>query len=422
MKNLLFIISLFLLTSVSYGQIDILSKVKDKVINRADRKTDETIDKGLDAVEEDMKGENKEENEEEVQGENEKPELKKTEVQQEKKAGLKAYSKYDFISGEKTLYFEDFTQDNIGEFPLKWNTNSGGEVVELEGLGKWFMPNWGGTFYPENLGPLPDNFTIEFDLIYDLGGETGGPPVVVDIISTLPDEPMDNLVPGSGGVEFTIDPNSVSFKNWANQSYGEISMYRENDILSKMNQLPVRISMMIQKQRMRIWVNETKVADLPKMMPAGMIFDRIRFFEWGSETENAKFYIKNFRVAAGIPDMRSKLLTEGKLVTHGIYFDSGSDKIKPESYGTLKEIAKVLSENSGVKVNIIGHTDSDGADASNLELSKKRSLSVKNILSSEFGIDASRMETDGMGESQPMDINTTPEGKANNRRVEFIKI
>jgi outer membrane protein OmpA-like peptidoglycan-associated protein len=82
----------------------------------------------------------------------------------------------------------------------------------------------------------------------------------------------------------------------------------------------------------------------------------------------------------------------------------------------------VLTENSSVRVKIIGHTDSDGSDADNMTLSKKRAESVKASLVKDFGIDGSRFETDGKGESQPVDKNTTAEGKANNRRVEFIKL
>ena len=99
--------------------------------------------------------------------------------------------------------------------------------------------------------------------------------------------------------------------------------------------------------------------------------------------------------------MRSKLMTEGKLVTQGILFDVNSDKIKSESFGTLKEISQVLKDNPAVKVKITGHTDSDGDDKSNLDLSKRRSASVKNSLNKDFGIDASRMETDGKGEGEP---------------------
>ena len=142
-----------------------------------------------------------------------------------------------------------------------------------------------------------------------------------------------------------------------------------------------------------------------------------------SEAENKdEFMVANVRYAVGAPDTRSKLITEGKFSTTGILFDVNSDKIKPESYGVLKELGTVLKENATVKVRIIGHTDSDGEDAKNLDLSKRRAASVKNALQSEFGIDAARMEADGKGESQPVAPNTTSEGKANNRRVEFIKL
>jgi outer membrane protein OmpA-like peptidoglycan-associated protein len=120
--------------------------------------------------------------------------------------------------------------------------------------------------------------------------------------------------------------------------------------------------------------------------------------------------------------MRSKLLTEGKLISYGIYFDVNKDVVKPESYGTLKGIADVLNENPDVKVKIVGHTDSDGADPANLDLSKRRGSAVKAELVKNFGIDTSRLEADGMGETQPVAPNDTPVNKALNRRVELIKL
>jgi len=103
-------------------------------------------------------------------------------------------------------------------------------------------------------------------------------------------------------------------------------------------------------------------------------------------------------------------------------FDVNSENIKPTSYGVVKEIADVLQQNTGIKVKIVGHTDSDGSDASNLELSEKRSAAVKDMLINEFGIDDSRVETDGKGEKEPVADNQTKEGKAANRRVEFVKL
>lgn len=118
----------------------------------------------------------------------------------------------------------------------------------------------------------------------------------------------------------------------------------------------------------------------------------------------------------------NKPTSEGKFSTTGILFDVNSANIKPESYVSLKDIAGVLQDNANVHVKIIGHTDNDGDASMNLALSKKRAESVKSFLQSEFKIDASRMETDGKGAADPVAPNTTSAGKAQNRRVEFVKL
>jgi OmpA-OmpF porin, OOP family len=116
------------------------------------------------------------------------------------------------------------------------------------------------------------------------------------------------------------------------------------------------------------------------------------------------------------------LITEGKFSTTGILFDFQKTTVKPESYGVIKEIATALKENPTVKINIIGHTSNDGEANANLVLSKQRAVAVKQVLISEFGIEANRMETDGKGGAEPVDKSGTAAGKANNRRVEFIKL
>ena len=154
---------------------------------------------------------------------------------------------------------------------------------------------------------------------------------------------------------------------------------------------------------------------LPKLSQPVVNPNRLRF-EYGAAM------ISNVRIAVGAPDTRSKLITEGKLVTYGIYFDVNKDVVKAESFGTLKSIADVLKENPDVRIKIVGHTDSDGDNAKNLDLSQRRAKSVMNELVNVFGIEASRMETDGMGETKPVAPNDTPVNKALNRRVEFIKL
>ena len=142
---------------------------------------------------------------------------------------------------------------------------------------------------------------------------------------------------------------------------------------------------------------------------------------YGGPKENYKYYISNLKIAAASPDNRNKLITEGKWSTSGILFDVNSDKIKPTSYGVLKEIAGVLSENGSVKVKIIGHTDSDGEDAANLELSKRRAEAVKSVLVTQFKVDSERLATAGLGATKPIDTNDTPQGRSQNRRVELVK-
>jgi len=87
----------------------------------------------------------------------------------------------------------------------------------------------------------------------------------------------------------------------------------------------------------------------------------------------------------------------------------------------IKEIATTLTENPSIKIKVIGHTSNDGDDAANMELSKQRAAAVKEYLVKEFSIEDARIVTEGKGETQPISDNKTKEGKAQNRRVEFIK-
>ena len=181
-----------------------------------------------------------------------------------------------------------------------------------------------------------------------------------------------------------------------------------------------KISIWRQKGRLRVYVNEDKLVDAPRFFaeskPYNFAFSR-RLFE-----DNCEILMTNIRYAVAGEDTRNKLITEGKFVTNGILFDVNSDNIKPESGVVLKDIATTLQENPTVNIKIIGHTDSDGDANANLALSKKRALAVKNSLINFYGINASRMTTDGKGESQPVQSNSTTSGKAQNRRVEFIKL
>jgi outer membrane protein OmpA-like peptidoglycan-associated protein len=117
-----------------------------------------------------------------------------------------------------------------------------------------------------------------------------------------------------------------------------------------------------------------------------------------------------------------KLMTESKFSTNAIVFEVNSTTIKPESDEVLKTVAEILKNNASIKLKITGFTDSDGDDKKNLDLSKRRAAAIKDKLVKDYQIDAARLTSDGKGEADPIAKNDTPEGKAQNRRVEFEKM
>lgn len=331
---------------------------------------------------------------------------------------IKSFSKFDFVPGEKVVGFEDFMDGEIGDFPARWNTNAAGEIVTIEGKpGRWLKLTRGGVFAPELTPNLPDNFTLEYDLLTST--PYNGTHIRTCLASMANPKELLTFHTAEHRYTFTADPRGGSSSDSRKASTSEGGTSAETPQFSDKG-TPVHISVWRQKERVRVYFNDAKIWDVPKAMAPGATYNSILFYVHSVEP-NMFYYLSNLRLAVGAPDTRNKLLTEGKWVTHGILFDVNSDKIKPESYGTLKSVATVLKENADLAVTIVGHTDSDGDDAKNLDLSKRRAASVKGMLTAEFAIDAARMETDGKGESQPADKNTTAAGKANNRRVEFIK-
>lgn len=398
----------------------------DKVVNKAGDKVDKAIDDLLDGKLFKKKKKKPTEVEEAAAKKKNSENAESTDTQPDVSpkpitAPTSAAGKFDFVTGEKQLFFDNFERLSMGDFPAEINTNASGEIVALNNKpGKWLRMSKNGAFVPDYTQKLPDNCTIEFEV--GINGEPSNNYSGFGLnFTTVADDLMKDMFfskgtsvlylhPGAAEASIAIIPtsgteisNSVAMPQWS----------------VKDGTTFVKVSLWRQKGRLRLYLNEDKLLDVPRFFTENTTYSFAFFRHFFNDCE---VYLTNFRYAVAAADTRNKLLTEGKFTTNEILFDTNSDKIKPESNNILAEMGKLLTDNPGVNIKIIGHTDSDGDAAANMVLSKKRAEAVKMRLAYGFGIDEGRIQTDGKGASMPLNGNKTTEEKAINRRVEFIKL
>ncbi|MCO6497800.1 MAG: OmpA family protein [Chitinophagaceae bacterium] len=412
------------LLSVQTTQAQLIKKLKEKV-NKA---VEESIDKKVDKEPKTSEKTTPETREKEtVQPDNKSV----ASTSGPAKSQYKVYSKFDFVPGNTILYYDNFEKDNIGETPEGWMTTNMAEVVEIEGLeGKWatLEPKGGAVNIARSKKQSwGDNFTIEFDIFMEPGMEGQSEQLYIYLGNSggkmVSDESLLNEINEGDAIELYFGINKkdgtmyelTSYRNVAVGKPGSKTKFSsERDI--KVNFLrPLHMSFCVQGKRLRFWMNEKKYLDINSAINPDVIPNLLAFK--GHYYTNSKFYVSNIRIAKDVPDTRAEF-KDGKIVSNLLFY-SGTANMKPESLGALYDISKVIKDASGT-VKIVGHTDSDGDDALNMRLSKQRAETVKDLLVKEYGIDASKLTIDGLGETQPVADNKTPEGKAQNRRVEFI--
>jgi outer membrane protein OmpA-like peptidoglycan-associated protein len=438
MKEAIIIMVLIFTTVSTYSQETVGGKVlknaKDKTYQRGEQKGDETVEGALNKAEDKIKNifkkKEKKKKEETQQEENTSNEDSNAPSGTGGKKPVKKNSKFDFEPGQKQLGFDDFSTTNVGDFPLGWNTNSSAEIVTLDDSGqKWLSITKDGYFQPEFIKEMPENFTLEFDVFtryrsnnileYQLYLSPSKNPKK-DLSEEYPSNYFQFKWLGCNEVAsfFSVE-NGETINSNEGLKVSDLACDNKNGKISK-------FAIWRQNGRLRIYIDENKVLDLPQAFDMQQKYNVFKvgakYMNFSTSDNPDEFMISNVRYAVAGEDTRSKLITEGRFVTNGILFDVNSDNIKPESGSVLKEIAQTLQENPTVRVKIIGHTDSDGDDKTNLSLSQKRATAVKSALANFYGIDLSRFETEGKGESQPLNKNANATEKAENRRVEFIKL
>jgi outer membrane protein OmpA-like peptidoglycan-associated protein len=325
---------------------------------------------------------------------------------------IKAYQNYDFVPGDKIIFEDHFDTDEEGEFPAHWHLSQGqGTMNTFDNRKVFLLTDRDTKAIPaiKTKAYLTDSFTVEFDTyskddfgpalgFYKSEGDVHGD--YTELVSIVMNDRHGNIrvTPKDNKNETILQyPTALASDNYLNKWH--------------------HIAIAYKNKRLKIYVDEYRVASIPEIaLNANVISIR------GDGQPEKPVIITNFKLAqgAGIKTQETKF-TDTKIVTHGINFDISKADIKPESMGTINAIVGILKNNPELKFEIQGHTDNSGVAANNLTLSQKRADEVKKQITA-LGIDAARLTTKGYGDTKPISDNGTPEGKANNRRVEFVKI
>jgi OmpA-OmpF porin, OOP family len=328
---------------------------------------------------------------------------------------IESYKNYDFVPGDSIIFADDFSDDQVGELPAHWLLCYGqGQVNEFEGK-KVFTLTTGergdaATVLQPRMkkksGYMPAAFTVEFDMYSPF---TTGKDDFRDPWVGLNFYGDDN--PVGGYSDLNIGPNGLGFNSTLYTGGRDLPGNSGNEnFVNKWH----HVAIAYRDGQMKIYLDQNRLYVIPQVTNPDMNKFAVRV--------SGKALVTNIRLAeGGGMSMIQKKFTEAKIVTHGITFDVDKADIKPESMGTLNMIVNVLKNNPDVKFEIDGHTDNTGDAAHNLTLSQQRADAVK-VQLVKMGIDNSRLTTKGFGDSKPLSDNSTPEGKANNRRVEFVKI
>ena len=390
-------------------------KAKDKVEQKILQKTDQVIEKAFDKTEEAVKGNGGNQTGVPQEAAPQQPVQQAPAVQDvpaevapEPQSLEMTYAKSDFVAGDEIFFEDNQANEQLGEFPSQWDVDYGNAEIVQMGGDKVIMTQGYTAIMPligDGKNYFPESFTVEFDIYpqYCYSVETA----------------TDRFEIGFNDSRTLVarfhtyrDEGCFLYTNWRKPNDdGGSSDSSDNNVYFSNNEWH-HIAISFNKRACKIYVDGFRVLNIPNMkQPTSM-------WIWSNEKQA---YFKNFRIAKGAVPLYDRMMSDGKFITYGITFDVGKATIKPESMGEINRIVQLMTENPDLKFSVEGHTDSTGNPASNQTLSEQRSQAIVDKLV-ELGIAKDRLTAVGKGQNSPIADNTTDEGRAKNRRVEFVKM
>ena len=340
-------------------------------------------------------------------------------------------AKSDFERGSVILFQDDFNNEQVGEFPSKWDIQREGNAETAVINGQKYLSftteyNFVEPLMENMKSYLPDVFTIEWDVFCSKGGDYGSSEI--QLIFDM----GDNDRVGEFGFTYRSDnPDGwtqlrIRKPNSEDNVYGD-NKWEELKSIIKVGQWN-HFAVSFNKRALKIYINDNRVVNLPNVQAP----ERFKFWSNG----DYKYVgFTNVLLCAGAKELYERETTNlseaakaveqaiaqtGKFVTNNILFDTGKATIKPESEPEIDKVAEYMKANPTARFEVQGHTDSQGSDKVNDPLSQERAEAVVKALEAK-GVDPFNLRAVGKGSHEPVADNSTDAGRAQNRRVEFIK-
>ena len=318
-----------------------------------------------------------------------------------------AYAKSDFVPGDEIMFEDDLVGEQMGEFPSKWDllegnaeiaSVNGKTVINLTDISTEIMP-----LMKNQKNYLTEAFTLEFDFL----GGSDEKSIYCDYIIHLKNIEGEDVAT----INLNGTASSWAYTSWITAS-GEQRETRSAAPAKEEEWNHVALS--FNKRALKVYLNGSRIVNIPNC--ARPQYFTLQRSYWADH----RILMTNVRLCKGAVPLYNRLITDGKIITYAITFDIGKANIKPESMTEINRIAQLMKDNGDLKFEVQGHTDNTGTVAGNQKLSEQRAQAIVNKLV-EMGIEANRLSAKGMGQSAPLADNSTDEGRAKNRRVEFVK-
>jgi outer membrane protein OmpA-like peptidoglycan-associated protein len=428
-KKLIAILAMAMLWSASADAQGWLNKVKDKAVNtvkdKVSNKVERVVGQAADEVL-DGKSSNKQSKNSNTSSEADYEDVEVEGIDDTPDADTQN-QKNDFVRGSVILFQDDFAGEQMGEFPSKWDISEGSvETASVNGK-KYLHSNAPySKFSPlmENMRSyLPEVFTLEWDEFFCKQGE----------IADFPSDFVFNDAEGGDicNIYKNYRPNNPDFYgNYGFKKGGgvdeSVSGNFDWDQMKKYIKVGQwnHFAISFNKRAFKFYVNGNRFINLPNVAAPA----RFAFIVHG---ENPYRGIANVVLAKGGVDLYERKTTDlsavekaiaetGKFVTNNILFETGKATLKAESMDEIQKVAEYMKKNPTVRFEVQGHTDNQGSDKINDPLSQQRAEAVVKALEG-LGVDGFNLRAVGKGSHEPVADNATEAGRAQNRRVVFVK-